>query len=292
MHGIGVGEKELVMKFDIIESASEKILIAAHRGAFGGNIPCNTLASYEIALKQGADVIEVDVEMSADGKLFMFHPGKELQHLNYNGRICNLTAKEILELRYANFDRDATQFGINTLDEVLENFKGRCYINVDKFWGHPKEIYEAIKKHNMADQIIVKSRPSEAVFTVLKELAPELPYLAVVNDTHPLHEQLMKSGINYIGVEVLFDSDDAEVASCEFIERIHQDKKLLWVNSIIYDYRTQLTAGHSDDTALCQDMDLGWGWLAKRGFDFIQTDWTGMLIDYLEKNNLRYRKEK
>ena len=175
---------------------------------------------------------------------------------------------------------------------MLESFKGRCYINVDKFWGHPKEIYETIKRHNMTEQIIVKSRPSESVFTVLKELAPELPFLAVVNETHPLHEQLMKSGINYIGAEVLFESDDSEVASHEFIERMHREGKLLWVNSIIYDYKKQLTAGHSDDTALCQDMDKGWGWLAKRGFDFIQTDWTGMLIEYLEKNNLRYRKKK
>ena len=278
------------MKFDIMASAAEKILIAAHRGAFGGNIPCNTMASYEIALKQGADVIEVDVEMSADGKLFIFHPGKEPAHLNHQQSISRMTAEEISHLRYVNFDRDATQFGLNTFDEVLENFKGRCYINVDKFWGHPKEIYEALKKHNMTDQIIVKSRPSEQVFTVLKELAPELPFLAVVNETHPLHEQLMNSGINYLGAEVLFESDDSPVAAPEFIDKMHRDGKLLWVNSIIYDYRKQLTAGHSDDTALCQDMDLGWGWLAERGFDFIQTDWTGMLVKYLEEKNLRYRK--
>ncbi|MBQ8815558.1 MAG: glycerophosphodiester phosphodiesterase family protein [Lachnospiraceae bacterium] len=270
-------------------SAAEKILIAAHRGTFGGNIPCNTMASYEIALKQGADVIEVDVEMSADGKLFIFHPGKESAHLNLQRSISGMTTEEISRLRYVNYDRDETQFGLNTFDEVLEAFKGRCYINVDKFWGHPKEIYEAIKKHNMTEQIIVKSRPSEQVFTVLRELAPELPFLAVVNEVHPLHEQLMNSGINYLGAEVLFESDDSPVASPEFIEMMHRDRKLLWVNSIIYDYKQQLTAGHSDDTALCLNMDLGWGWLAKRGFDFIQTDWTGMLVSYLEEKKLRYR---
>lgn len=277
------------MKFDIMASAAEKILIAAHRGTFGGNIPCNTMASYEIALKQGADVIEVDVEMSADGKLFIFHPGKESAHLNLQRSISGMTAEEISRLRYVNYDRDETQFGLNTFDEVLEAFKGRCYINVDKFWGHPKEIYEAIKKHNMTEQIIVKSRPSEQVFTVLRELAPELPFLAVVNEVHPLHEQLMNCGINYLGAEVLFELDDSPVASPEFIEMMHRDRKLLWVNSIIYDYKQQLTAGHSDDTALCLNMDLGWGWLAKRGFDFIQTDWTGMLVSYLEEKKLRYR---
>ena len=65
------------MNFNLFESAKKNIIVVAHRGTNGGNIPCNTLASYGIALKQGADMIEVDVEMSADGKLFVFHPGME-----------------------------------------------------------------------------------------------------------------------------------------------------------------------------------------------------------------------
>ena len=31
------------------------------------------------------------------------------------------------------------------------------------------------------------------------------------------------------------------------------------------------------------------GWLARRGFDFIQTDWPLMLKMYLEQQNLLYR---
>ena len=277
------------MRFDFWESAKEKILIVAHRGAFGGNIPCNVIPSFEIALKQGADVLEIDVEMTADGKLYIFHPGMEPHHLNCKGYIKDMTSKEVSSLRYVNYDRTPTQFGVDTLDDVLETFKGRCYINVDKFWGHPKEIYEAIKRHRMIDQIIVKSAPSQEVLSVLEEIAPELPFMPIVRDTHPLHEELIKSRLNYVGAEVLFASEDAEVASAGFIEKMHRDRKLVWANSIIYNYKDQLVAGHSDDTSLCKDPDLGWGWLAKRGFDFIQTDWTGMLIDYLKKNDLLYR---
>ena len=276
------------MKFNIQETAKEKRIIVAHRGTAGGNIPCNTLASYEIALKQGADMIEIDVEMSKDGKLFIFHPGMEPHHLNSKEYIPNMTAEEVSKLRYVNYDRTPTQFGVNTFDEVLETFKGRCFINVDKFWGHPREIYEAIKRHDMEDQIVVKSAPSKEVFTVLQEVAPKLPYMPVVRDTHPLHEKLMASSINYIGAEVLFASEEAEVASPAFIEKMHKDDKLIWVNSIIYDCTKQLTAGHSDDTALCQNMDLGWGWLAERGFDMIQTDWTGMMVQYLKEKKLLY----
>ena len=62
------------MNFSLNEKAKENIIITAHRGAAGGNIPCNTMAAYEIALKQGADMIEVDVSRSKDDKLFLFHP--------------------------------------------------------------------------------------------------------------------------------------------------------------------------------------------------------------------------
>jgi DNA polymerase III alpha subunit (gram-positive type) len=99
--------------------------------------------------------------MSADGKLYIFHPGMEPHHLSYMERLKRLSSEEISRLRYLNYDRVYTQFPLNTLDEVLETFKGRCYINVDKFWRHPKEIYDAIRRHDMADQIVVKSAPSE-----------------------------------------------------------------------------------------------------------------------------------
>ena len=282
----------VVMKnFNLWETAQEKIIVVAHRGVFGGNIPCNTIASYDIALKQGADMLEVDVEMSRDGKLYIFHPGMEPHHLYHMESIRRLDSEEISRLRYVNYDRTYTQFTLNTFDEILEHYKGKCYINVDKFWGHPKEIYEAIKRHGMLDQILVKSNPSEKVIKVLEEVAPELSFMPIVSRTHPLHEMLKNSSINYIGAEVLFDTDEDEVATPAFIDRMHKDGKLVWGNAIIYNYKAQLSAGHSDDTSLTDDPDKGWGWLANRGFDFIQTDWTGMMVDYLKEKDLLYRKK-
>ena len=93
------------MKFDLFEAAKEKILVVAHRGVSGGNIPCNTLAAYEIALKQGADMLEIDVEMSADGKLYIFHPSMEPHHLCHMEKLKYMTSDEISNLRYVNYDR-------------------------------------------------------------------------------------------------------------------------------------------------------------------------------------------
>ena len=277
------------MNFNLFDTAKKNIIIVAHRGTCGGNIPCNTLASYEIALKQGADMIEIDVEMSADKKLYIFHPGKERDHLFHCERIPKMTSDKIEMLRFVNADNTRTQFGVNTLDEIFETFKGRCYINVDKFWGHPVEIAETIRRHNIADQILVKSGLSDKVLKALEETAPELQFMPIVRDTHDAHERLMNSNVNYIGAEVVFNSEDKAVASDEFIDMMHKDGKLVWVNSIIYDYREQLSAGHSDDTALTESEEKGWGWLADKGFDFIQTDWPLMLINFLKETGRYYR---
>ncbi|MBO5440746.1 MAG: hypothetical protein J6A53_08840, partial [Clostridia bacterium] len=43
-------------------------LLVAHRGVCGANIPCNSIAAYKIALSQGADVVEIDVSKSKDGR--------------------------------------------------------------------------------------------------------------------------------------------------------------------------------------------------------------------------------
>ena len=277
------------MGFNLLEKAKENIIVVAHRGASGGNIPCNTMASYEIALKQGADMIEVDVSCSRDGKLFLFHPGMESAHLNRFVSLKARTFDSIQKIKYVNYDRTPTQFPIASFDDFLEQFKGRCYINIDKFWDNPERIYETIKRHGMTEQMLVKSKISEKVLSVLENLCPELPFIPIVSEEHPMHKELMKRNINYIGAEVLFEKDDSPLAGKEFIDMMHNDGKLVWVNSIIYDYKDQLAGGHSDDSALTVSEDYGWGWLADRGFDFIQTDWTMMLVDYLKKSNKYYR---
>ncbi len=277
------------MSFDLREKAKENIIVIAHRGTAGGNIPCNTLAAYEIALKQGADMLEVDVSCSADGKLFLFHPGMELAHLGLPLYLGALPMKAIEKLHYINGDMTKTQFPISTFDEFLERFKGRCFINIDKFWSNPKKIYEAVRRHGMEDQILVKSKLGKSTIATVEDICPELNFMPIVNGTHPAHEMLMKSKINYVGVEAIFKSETDEVCSESFIERMHRDGILTWANSIVFSNKVQLAAGHSDDTALTKSADEGWGWLVDRGFDMIQTDWVGMLVDYLKRTDRYYK---
>lgn len=276
--------------FNLQELAKKQIIICAHRGVWGGNIPCNTATSYDIAISHGADMIELDVTASADGELFVFHPGQEARQLNLRDTdIRKMPAEEVKKLRYANLDGNATVEPIYLLDDMFEHLKGKCYINVDKFGDNPAKIIEKIKAHNIAEQIVVKSDVKPEILDIVEEYAPDLQYLGIISKAPESHEMLMKRKLNYVGLEVVFADDDSPLVSEEFRNKLHADGKLLWGNGILFNYKRKLAGVHSDDTALRGDPDLGWGYFAKNGFDIIQTDWPLALSLYLEKTGQRYR---
>ena len=55
-----------------VSSPAAAPFIVAHRGA-SGDAPENTLPAFERAWKQGADAIEGDFHLTADGKIVCFH---------------------------------------------------------------------------------------------------------------------------------------------------------------------------------------------------------------------------
>ena len=278
-----IDDRERIMYQDIVQDALQKTMIAAHRGVAGGNIPGNTPDAFDAALAQGADLVELDVAASGDGGLFVFHPGMEYAYLNSERLIQHMTEKEVAGLRFVNGDRTPTDQKVCTLDEVLEHLKGRCYINIDKFWDNVEPITETVRRHGMERQILVKTAPDEAVFRKMECVAPDIAYMLILQDEDKWTERMSRWNIYYVGVEALFETEDSELASEEYVRKMHNQGKLVWVNAIVYDYHAVLSAGHNDDISVVGRMDEGWGWLLKKGYDIIQTDWPLMLRQYMEK---------
>ena len=276
------------MSFDLRADAKDRLLLVAHRGVWGGNIPCNTIPAYESALRQGADMIEIDVDMTSDGKLIIFHPHMEVPLLGYSERLSTKPWDFVKHLRYINLDNVPTQYGIPTLDEVLETFRGRCYINVDKFQNHPREISEAIRRHGMTDQVLVKTKVRDAALDLVEAYCADMPYMAVIRQEEEL-KKVKARNLRFVGSEVLFETDDADVASERFIKESHRRGELVWCNSIVYDYKEVIAGTHTDDTAMCGDPEGSWGWIADRGFDFMQTDRVIDAALFLEKTGRRKR---
>ena len=265
----------------LFEEGRARTLVAAHRGVSSANIPCNTLAAYGIALRQQADIVEIDVARSKDGHLYVFHPGMEPPHLHSKRYISDMTAAEVDELRYLNQDDCPTPYRVNTLDEALTLMKDRCYINVDKFWMYMPEIAERIRAHGMEKQVIVKTPSEPKYFDELERVAPDFAYIPMVKTEDRCTDELLRRNIKYAGAEVIFDSESDPVASPTYVRAMHEKGLLVWVNAIVYDWNAVISARHTDDGALCGNPDDHWGWLLDRGFDIIQTDWCAMLKDYM-----------
>lgn len=273
---------------DILQKVKEKkVLLVAHRGSCGGNIPCNSMQAFKAAVLAGADMVELDVERSSDGALFIQHPAMEPVHLRMQDSIRKYPASVVEHFKLSNWDHCPTQYPIVRLEEALTFLRGKCMINIDKFWVNPKEISELVRKLGMEDQVLIKAAVKPEYLEAVEKYAPDIPFMAVAKDGSNVHEEMMQRSIRYVGIESLFATEDSPVASKAFIDKLHADDKIVWANAIVYDYRKVLTAGHDDDISITENPELGWGWLADRGFDLIQTDFVFQCRHFLEATGRR-----
>lgn len=256
--------------------------LAAHRGVCGANIPCNSIAAYKIALSQGADVVEIDVAKSKDGKFYVFHPGMEHVFLRSSKPISELTSNEVDAMYLVNQDSVATSYKVPTLAEVLALLKDKVYINVDKFWTDVEGISAEIRRAGVEKQVIVKTGVDEKSLAAVKKYAPDFMFVPLIWGKDEITDALLSDGINLIGAEILFSKESDECISDAYIEKMHSKGLLLWANSIIYNEADVISAHHTDDISLTDSPDKGWGWLIDKGMDFIQTDWLLMLKNYIE----------
>lgn len=107
------------------------MLVIGHRGA-PGEAPENTIASFEAAVDAGAEAIEFDVALSADGVPVIAHD-ENLERVS--GQEVRVSQLDLAELRMLDVSRTLrtwpTPERIPTLAEVLERFAGRVRLFVE-----------------------------------------------------------------------------------------------------------------------------------------------------------------
>jgi len=105
--------------------------IVAHRG-IPNEAPENTLASFERAIQLGADAVELDVRLTADGVPVVFHYYYLEMCTTAAGPIFNFSLEQLRPVQVFCRQNPAVMPGrISTLAEVLEAIGGRIGLEIE-----------------------------------------------------------------------------------------------------------------------------------------------------------------
>ncbi|WP_158084379.1 glycerophosphodiester phosphodiesterase [Marispirochaeta aestuarii] len=106
-------------------------LLFAHRGC-SHRAPENTMPAFELAKKEGIPGIELDVQLSADGELAVFHDEKLERICGVPGSIGDFSMKELQAMEAGAWKgAQYTGSGIPSLRQVLEAFGGSIIFDIE-----------------------------------------------------------------------------------------------------------------------------------------------------------------
>lgn len=97
----------------------------AHRGLWDGEIPENSLKAFQRAVEHGLG-IELDVQLSADGEVMVYHDSTLSRVCRREGRLSDFTAAELSAFSLAGSNET-----VPTLREVLALVRGRVPLLIE-----------------------------------------------------------------------------------------------------------------------------------------------------------------
>ena len=110
--------------------AAEPPVFIAHRGGAGWGVE-NTLSCIEKSILLGVSAVEIDVRLTKDGHLVVFHDSSVASRTNGRGKVCCLTLAQIRSFEIVDDRGNATGERVPTLAEVLRVVNGRCHLLID-----------------------------------------------------------------------------------------------------------------------------------------------------------------
>jgi glycerophosphoryl diester phosphodiesterase len=140
----------------------DNTMVIAHRGA-SADAPENTLAAMELAIAEGADWVELDVQETRDGEVVVIHDS-DLKKIGGTGlKVFESSLAELQSVDIGSWkDPSFSDQRVPTLQQVLALCKDRINIVIElKYYGKEERLEERVVKlvedAGMQDQIVVMS---------------------------------------------------------------------------------------------------------------------------------------
>jgi glycerophosphoryl diester phosphodiesterase len=147
---------------------NDRVEITAHRGS-SFRAPENSLAAIRLAIAEGADYVEIDVQETADGQIVLLHDRDLLRTAGVNRGIWEIRADELADLDIGSwFDPRFRDERIPTLRQVIAEVRGKTRLNIElKFNGHDQRlserVLEIVADEQFGEQCIITSISFEAI---------------------------------------------------------------------------------------------------------------------------------
>ena len=154
-------------------------IIIAHRGA-SNLAPENTLASFRLAKRLGADGIECDVQLTKDHQLVIAHDYQVDEHTGTKGDIFDMTFDELRQLDFGKWKSPEFEGEkIPTLDEVMDIGKDMKMMHIElkpyleRDADFPERVIDAVTNAHMEDKVVLTSF-QYGLLARIKQLRPEI----------------------------------------------------------------------------------------------------------------------
>lgn len=151
-------------------------IVTAHRG-FSAAAPENTLPAFQLAIDQGCERAELDVQMTKDGVVMVTHDTNMRRCTGRSQNIYDLTYDEVRKLDAGRwFGKKYAGTKVPTLEEVLDLCKGKIELNIEIKPNAATPELEAetlriIREKGFENNCVITSQSYETLCKV-KELAP------------------------------------------------------------------------------------------------------------------------
>ncbi len=191
--------------------------IIAHRG-YSGVSPENTLSAFVNAIDIGADMIELDVQLTSDGQVVVFHDNNLSRITGCEGVIADYSLEELKRMDAGIwFDPDFEGEKIPTLAEVLELVQGSdlsIYLelkDIGDVGGFEEAVLNVVREYDMQDRCIMASFQYEYL-RHFKELDESIQVLFITSSgSLTLTEEFPA---DYYGL-------NAELITADMVEAVH-----------------------------------------------------------------------
>jgi glycerophosphoryl diester phosphodiesterase len=200
-------------------------VVIAHRGA-SAYAPEHTIPAYDLAREQGADYIELDLQMTADGVLVSMHDTTLDRTAQGPAESCtgDVSARTLAEIQQCDVgswfnqvypdaaDPAYAGLQIPTVEEVFERFgtEVRYYIETKAPEAQPgmeEELLRLLDEAGITDQdpasrpVIIQSFSADSL-RLIHSLRPELPLVQLVSVVGPPIDEALLDDISEYAVGI------------------------------------------------------------------------------------------